>query len=70
MSEPMYEIKAVYGSTEMPKPTGRWIIDTDGGIYQEMTPYKDLDMQGNIIKETPYEPFIKIYGMLPPGVLI
>lgn len=51
------------GTRMLPKPTGRWVQDRDGGWYEEHTNAYTLGPDGKRYDEQPYVPVVKLYGM-------
>ncbi len=59
---PTETMRYLTGSMMLPRSTGLWRMDPDGGWWDEHTPYQKLDMAGTVVEETPYEPFVRLMG--------
>lgn len=57
----MIRLVFMTGSVDLPRPTGRWRRDPDGGCWEEHTPHRTRDRDGRVVSERPYEPAVRIF---------
>ena len=49
------------GTVDVPRGTGRWLQTSDGGWYEERTPWRERDASGVVVRERPAEIHAVIY---------
>ena len=65
MASADYRMNIAWGSVEFGRALGVWRQDDDGGWWEEHAPTRWLDRNGNVEREEPYTPALKIYGIAP-----
>lgn len=53
-----YRLNVLLGTTEMSRPTGRWVAQEDGSLAMEMTDQITRDQNGVEVSRQPHVPFM------------